>query len=328
MRIPGAKKARLTGRWIRSRLTGGAIVLGYHRVADPDDDVFDICVAPDRFERHLETLQRRARTITLSHAVESVAGGNQPARSVVVTFDDGYAEIVDVVRPLLERYEVPATVFVPSGAFGKELWWDRLERLVCFPEVLPYLEDLPIPGFDMPANTRRKQDLSRDTSTGRGHLVKSLYQALLTMTSDDRDMWLGKIERWADVPEGAVPAARVISESELKEIAACDLITVGSHSVSHPILPELSTREQEMEIAQSKRDIERVIGSSVELFSYPNGLWSSGTEQLLGPAGYSAACVSHNDVFRSRTSRYRIPRFWPGNRTGKTFERWLSHWLA
>ncbi|NNE36169.1 MAG: polysaccharide deacetylase family protein, partial [Rhodothermales bacterium] len=271
MRIPGVKKARLAGRWIRGRLSGGTVVLGYHRVANPRNDVYDICITPGHFEQHLEVLRRRANVVTLSHAVETSASGNQAPHAVVVTFDDGYSEVADSVRLLLERYEIPATVFIPSGSLGKELWWDRLERIVSYPQVLPPLRELSSYGLEMRSEIDKTGNRSAKTSDSREQVVRSLYQALLPLSGDERDLWLARIERWAGAPTSADKGARIVSESELIELAACDLITIGSHSVSHPVLPELSSSDQKIEIADSKRDLEGLIGRSVEFFSYPNG---------------------------------------------------------
>ena len=69
----------------------------------------------------------------------AVSGGDVPSAGVVVTFDDGYADNFHNAKPLLERYEIPATVFVTTGYLQdqREFWWDELERILLQPGTLP-----------------------------------------------------------------------------------------------------------------------------------------------------------------------------------------------
>jgi peptidoglycan/xylan/chitin deacetylase (PgdA/CDA1 family) len=70
------------------------------------------------------------------------------ALEVVVTFDDGYADNLHHAKPLLERYGIPATVFVTSDYIGQEheFWGDKLERLLLQPGALPQTLQLQVNG--------------------------------------------------------------------------------------------------------------------------------------------------------------------------------------
>ena len=63
-------------------------------------------------------------------------------RAVVVTFDDGYVDVLETAYPLLARYEIPATVFVVSGCLGKRFWWDAGEDDAARPLTFSELADL------------------------------------------------------------------------------------------------------------------------------------------------------------------------------------------
>ena len=73
---------------------------------------------------------------------------NLPRRAVVVTFDDGYYDNLANAKPLLERYSIPATLFVATGYSEREgeFWSDELERLLLQPGNLPDTLNLTITG--------------------------------------------------------------------------------------------------------------------------------------------------------------------------------------
>ena len=126
-------------RWFGKRSSESVLVLVYHRVAKTHSDPWSLSVTPEHFAEHLEALRQHAVPLRLQQLSRALAKGTLPGRSVVVTFDDGYADNLHNAKPLLERYEVPATVFLPSGFIGSEneFWWDELDRLLLQPGRLP-----------------------------------------------------------------------------------------------------------------------------------------------------------------------------------------------
>jgi peptidoglycan/xylan/chitin deacetylase (PgdA/CDA1 family) len=102
-----------------------ALVLCYHALSPTWTAALSI--TPDRLERHLALLSRRGyRGVTFTEAATSPTRG----RVAAVTFDDAFASVFDLARPLLERFGMPATVFVPTGLVGSEqpVGWPGVER--------------------------------------------------------------------------------------------------------------------------------------------------------------------------------------------------------
>ena len=120
----------------------------YHRVAELEVDPWALCVTARHFSEHLEVLQKEAQPISLKQLVRAHLEGKIPDRAVAVTFDDGYADNLYSAKPLLEKYNIPATVFVASGYIGHqgEFWWDELERIFLQPGTLPEILTLSING--------------------------------------------------------------------------------------------------------------------------------------------------------------------------------------
>jgi peptidoglycan/xylan/chitin deacetylase (PgdA/CDA1 family) len=117
----------------------GIVVLLYHRVAAGSGLAVDLPV--DLFDAQMAWLAESGRAITLDDALLALdgpapdAGPRRPACPVVVTFDDGTADLVEHALPVLERHRVPscwyvATDFVDSArpfpADGTPLSWGGL----------------------------------------------------------------------------------------------------------------------------------------------------------------------------------------------------------
>ena len=92
----------------------GAVVLIYHRVGGRSG--LEIDLGRGLFQRQCEELAASGRVMTLDAALDVLGGEEPPAEDpVVLTFDDGTADFVDVALPVLERFRLPATIYVATG---------------------------------------------------------------------------------------------------------------------------------------------------------------------------------------------------------------------
>jgi peptidoglycan/xylan/chitin deacetylase (PgdA/CDA1 family) len=133
---------------VRTDPGGKAIVLMYHRVDREECDPWGLCVDPDRFAEQVDVLRGKAEVLSVGELTNRLKNDTVPSRSACITFDDGYVDNVRKARPVLERFDVPATFFLVSGQVGQpvEFWWDDLERLLLQPGSLPDHLSSP-PGF-------------------------------------------------------------------------------------------------------------------------------------------------------------------------------------
>lgn len=104
-------------------MTGRTTVLAYHGVGEPPpgQDRHNLFVSRERFARQMDFLARHRKVVPLREVVERTA----PAGSVAVTFDDGYRHLLKTALPVLERYGIEATVFVPTQYVGGRNEWDH-----------------------------------------------------------------------------------------------------------------------------------------------------------------------------------------------------------
>jgi peptidoglycan/xylan/chitin deacetylase (PgdA/CDA1 family)/broad-specificity NMP kinase len=88
------------------------VVLMYHTI---DRSGWKLAVSPETFERQMRHLARHAAVVPLSDIVLYAKREKMlPSRAIAVSFDDGYEDVLTTALPTLERYHIPATVFIPS----------------------------------------------------------------------------------------------------------------------------------------------------------------------------------------------------------------------
>lgn len=329
MRIPGVKRGRIFFRWLQARVLGGVLILGYHRISAVGDDFYHVSVSPENFAGQMEALREYAHPISLSKLVQSLEQNALPPRSVAVTFDDGYADNLYVAKPILEKYDIPATVFICTGYVGREFWWDELERLVTTSSA-----DLPT----LYSQIDRKQFRWERATGGHGvedgrndsvraEFLHALYPWLLTMAPKTREQLMDMIRAWAESRSKDLSIRRALTSDELLSLADGALIEIGAHTRSHPTLTRLTVEEQTEEIVSSKQYLEDLLNKRVWAFAYPNGERTMATREILVRTGFRFACRSRIDLVRPGHDHYNLPRFWPGDENRDEFTRKLKLWI-
>jgi peptidoglycan/xylan/chitin deacetylase (PgdA/CDA1 family) len=304
---------------------GRAVILLYHRIAEEQPDPFGLCVTPRHFEEHLQLVRRMGRPIHLSTLAHALRERKLPKDAVCVTFDDGYADNLLAAKPLLERYDIPATVFMTAGRGGRdrEFWWDELERVFLHAERLPEGLELMIGGrrhawsFGADAlygrvDVRRRQRWHMDDEsvpTARHQVFREVYGLVQPLPEKERSRVLDELLAQSGLDEtGVRPTHRVLEPDEVVELSRGGIVEIGAHTVSHPALPSQPPALQREEIARSKATIEEWLGAEVSGFAYPYGLHDEVSVAAVKDAGFLYACAGiYRSVWRG-SDRYRLPR--------------------
>ena len=112
-----SKKIRGGLRWARSRLTSNSGILLYHRVVEPENDRFRLCVSPENFEEHIKVIAESGGALTLPELVEFQKQGELPEGSIAITFDDGYLDNLESALPILRSIR-----FQRRPSWRREIW--------------------------------------------------------------------------------------------------------------------------------------------------------------------------------------------------------------
>lgn len=337
MSIKGLHRAAQMLRWVARRFARTAVVLVYHRVTDLVSDPWSLSVSPRRFEQHLQVLESRFHPLSLTDLTHALRTGSVPPLSVVVTFDDGYADNLHYAKPLLERYHIPGTVFVTTGSLGqdREFWWDELDKLLLQPSQLPEALRLRLDGkayewhlgdathYELQDALRhRRWRAWEEPPTPRHRMYSTLWELLQRSSDAERRAVLHELVSWAGVDPGARSTHRSLTVDELRDLAQGHLVDVGAHTVSHRVLATLPTTEQKDEIYKSKLFLEQTLERPVTTFAYPYGKpsdYTGETKAIVEHLGFTAACANVPGLVRSGSDCYQIPRVHAHDWDGEEF---------
>lgn len=348
MAIAVGDAVRRYGRWVASRVTGSAIILIYHRVADLETDPQILAVRPKNFAEQMAVLRSIGNPIPLTSLVDGIQNRKLVRKGILVTFDDGYADNLLNAKPVLERTETPATVFVASGYVesGQEYWWDELERLLLHPGKLP--KDLTLhvgqaewswhlDGASAYSEDDRRRNIGwtvKDAPpTARHSLYLDLHRKIRPLAPGQRAKVLETLRAWAGTDSRGRETHRAMTAAEVRALAGGGLVEVGAHTVSHPMLSGVDAKTQNHEVAQSKVSLEEILGRRVTSFAYPYGAVTDYNAESIAAvrrAGFKCACSNFPSRIRIRPDNdsFQLPRILVRDWNGDEFARRLREWFV
>ncbi len=288
---------------------GQLAILIYHRVLPAPDPLRPGEPDVSRFEWQMETLASLCNVLPLSEAVFRLREGSLPPRAVAITFDDGYADNLEVATPVLRRWGLPSTLFVATGFLDGGIMWNDVV-LEAFARLPSGRVDLSSVGLGV---VEIRDDLDRRRHAG------SVLKALKYRPLEER---VHLAHELADAMGVALPRDLMLDRNQLVQLSRQDW-EIGGHTVNHPILSVLSPEEGRREIVGGKAELERILGRPVTLFAYPNGRpgedYTSEHVKILPALGFEAAVSTHGAVNDSGSDPFQLARIHVWDRTPLRF---------
>ena len=304
-------------RRVTASLHCRVVILMYHRVFEMSSDPWQLSVSPKHFAEHLKLLRRHYPVLDLHQLLSCLKGAQLPKRGVVLTFDDGYADNFWNAKPLLEKYEVPATVFISSGSLDslREFWWDDLERALLQPKKLPKCLQLSVQGQSYEWPTKN--------SDQRQHVYMAIHQILQPLSISDRNQVMAELFAWADVDKMGRPDYRPLTTTELIQLAQSELVDIGSHTLTHSLLSPMSQADQFAEIDGCRQKLTAILGNRVDTFSYPYGNFTAETVDIVKAAGFEVALACETNAVEVGANQFQLGRFGVADWEGEKFRQHL-----
>ena len=285
---PGGSRGRLT-------------IVMYHRVLEHPDPLAPYTPTAQVFDCHMETLANGFNVLPLSEAIERLTKRTLPPRAACITFDDGYRDNLTVASPVMQRYGLPATIFVSTGFLdGGRMWNDSVIEAV-----------------------RRARGVSIDASAvglgvhaiasdaERAQAIHKFLDQLKYLPFGER---LARVNELSGVIDVSLPTDLMLSTEEVIAARRAN-IEIGAHTVNHPILTQIDDQQARTEIVESKVRLESILKEKISLFAYPNGRpdldYAARHAKMVSEVGFKMAVSTASGSASSSSDLFQLPRYAP-----------------
>jgi len=294
-----------------------ALIVSYHYCHPTDTWLRGTkSITPEQFDAQLRLLTQNFVCTTLGELMDPTA--DLPETVAVVTFDDGFKDVVEYALPLLQRWRVPATVYCCSAPLlersvlnvhrvhllqaklGTAAFRQAFEELIASrpPVALAPLAHPGLQGlypYDDEPTRRFKRLLNFDLPYAELDVVLKLLFARF-------------------IGEDAPIAERLyMSESDVRRCQDAGL-EIGVHGHSHRVLSRLSESEQQVELGTCADLLRRVCGLAEVHASYPYGIdgsWNDATKRVAASLGFASATTKVRAITKPADlkGRWELPRY-------------------
>jgi len=262
--------------WRRTAVTlptQGARTLLYHGVDQVGEQRYNSkFISEKTLYQQLLWLRDNAHIVPLSEQFEP----QDSEFRISITFDDGFANLYTRLLPIVESLAIPVTVFVTTaGLCGRSFLW---------PDALDLLRFKAPKRVTIHGETFVKGRRHQYASVRTGHSLHAMLKQARPETIEDAiDVFGACEEALAAVHEDYW---RLLNPTELRALADCPYIELGSHGSTHASFTAMSLTEVEAELRESKRYLETTCGAAVQALAYPDGRYSPQITELAERIGY------------------------------------------
>jgi peptidoglycan/xylan/chitin deacetylase (PgdA/CDA1 family) len=249
-------------------------------------------------------LRENYRVASLEEACRELSAGTKTEPGVVITFDDGYRSAYTVAFPILQKYGLPATIYltVESVETGQVAWYDRV-----------FLAMAVAPSGELQLDLRGPWRFELNSPEDRLRAALEVVALLRTLPNSQRCECCSLLENRIGLPQNAL-SSRVLTWEEIDTMHQAG-IAFGSHTLTHPVVSQLAPQELQQELAASKCLLEKKLGVPVLDFAFPFGKASDCSPAalaMLSRCGYRSAVTTVPGVNTPQVNPFELRRLQVG----------------
>ena len=297
------------GIYVRRLFKKEVTVLAYHRVLDVGNysqykyDRELISATPEMFDAQLQFLKRHYDVIDLVTLNDRLRNNSITGKELVITFDDGYLDNYTEALPILEKHQASAVFYLTTTFLdSKEItWWDEVAYLLRKSHGMTYQLPNGITKYHLEKDnidkviqiimTDIKQTKSLSVLTVLDDMRMKFPIAKKALLAEEHQLFMGWEQAKALLQQG---------------------MEIGSHTLTHPILSQLTNKQHQEEVVQSKRVLEEKLQCTINSIAYPVGryyCYNEKTFDYTAEAGYKIAFNNEPGFHRSIDNVLDINRF-------------------
>ncbi len=315
------------------------ITIMYHRIDAVNTNPWGICVSPERFEEQVSFLKKNFTVITTKEVINEVKTGSIIKNSICLTFDDGYADNYNNAKPILQKYNCPATFFIPTAFINKNkpFWWDELEMIFLYSEQLPAYLSLSFNGIkknythietELPEEQwqqHKQWKWYEQPPTNRCAVFLNIWKTLRPLPFDEIQKQMGLLREWAGSNQYTTHRLPM-SEQQLGNLAENNLFTIGLHTHTHIDFIAKEKEIQIEEIAACKNHLRNTYNIESNCLAYPYGRYDTTTLEAVAELKLDGCFTTEAIAITERSQVAMLGRFQAGNWEANRFKDELSVW--
>jgi peptidoglycan/xylan/chitin deacetylase (PgdA/CDA1 family) len=290
------------------------LIITYHGIREDASPARSWLLLPlSEFERQIEFLRTHYDVLPID---EAIATPDSDRPRACITFDDGYRNNLELALPVLERFGLPATIFLPTALIGSNdlLWTTRLDF------ALRHATDAACSLFAKWVGI----EVRSERGVSLSHRVSN---ALKTFAPAKRDEVLMRIfSQVREPPSDEMASHAFLTWDDVATMEATGLVTFGAHTVHHEIVRNLDDVTVRRELADSIAEVGKRCARPSRVFAYPNGRdvdFDERAERLLPELGCIAAVSTIEGLNDASTPRFALRRISVGSEM--RFTEFRSH---
>jgi peptidoglycan/xylan/chitin deacetylase (PgdA/CDA1 family) len=272
-------------------------ILMFHRVCPESDMISTPGLSPmevsvEQFNSILEYFEtRKYQFLSLDQVLANLLSHNR-TRFVSITFDDGYLDNKTLAYPILKKRNIPFAIYITNSFPDRTavLWQYLLDDAVSQQKVIQFSWDEKSYQFDfhdkdlVPGSVATIRELIKDTPLSKMTEILSLLFS--QVVKDPFSLTIEKTLSW----------------EQIKELAQDPLVTIGAHTLNHQPLVRLDFDDAQLDIIQSKSELERHLGKKIRHFAYPFGDVSPREVELVYKSGFLTAVTTRmGNIYRAHS---------------------------
>ena len=254
------------------------------------------------FEKVICLIRSRYQMVSIDTLNRYYNGEEKLKNACHITVDDGDETFYKFIYPVLKKHNVPASLYVSPRVFKEHsnYWFQEIEG---YDPAIVKLIAAEIIGV----SADRLEPFAVENIM-KGMAIETIHRVLARY----RERTGTPLKRYQNM-----------SIAQLKEVDQYGLVTIGGHTINHPILHNQADESSEYEIANSITELAELLGHPVKCFSYPNGIpnydFADRERNCLKKNGIKVAFSTEAKGFSLADNRFSIPRIGVSNSESMLF---------